>query len=248
MKTIHKLLIGGGLVVLLLAAGGVWLYTSLDSLVADAIRQYGSAITGVAVKVDRVKLAPAQGRGALHGFSVGNPRGFDAPTAFKVADIDLELDTSTLTAEVVVVRRVSITSPDITYVVGPGGNNFDIIRRNIESKLTRMLGSDKSAKGAKGEGGRKVIIDLVTLRNGRLEVRNTLAKDQKLTMTLPEIVVRDIGRRSNGATAAEVARQLWTPLQQQALRAIAERNVGAASELLKKDGDGALDSVRGLLK
>ncbi len=245
MKMLHKLLIGGGLVVLLLAAGGFWLSASLDSLVADTIRQHGSAITGVAVKVDRLTLAPAQGRGAVHGFSVGNPRGFDAPTAFKIADIDLELDASTLTAEVIVIKRVAITSPDITYAVGPGGNNFDIIRRNIESNLTRMLGSDRSAKGA---GSRKMIIDLVTIRNGKLEVRNTLATDHKLTTTLPEIVVRDIGRRSNGATAAEVARQLWAPLQQQVLRAIAERNAGVASELLKKEGGAAVDSVRELLK
>lgn len=93
-----------------------------------------------------------------------------------------------------------------------------------------------------------MIIDLVTIRNGKLEVRNTLATDHKLTTTLPEIVVRDIGRRSNGATAAEVARQLWAPLQQQVLRAIAERNAGVASELLKKEGGAAVDSVRELLK
>jgi hypothetical protein len=247
MKLFHKLLIGGGLIVLLLAAGSVWLYSSLDSLVADAIRQYGSTITGVAVKVDRVKLAPAQGRGAVHGFSVGNPRGFDAPPAFRIADIDLELDAATLTADVIVIKRIAITSPDITYAVGPGGSNFDIIRRNIESNVTRMLGSEKS-KSAAGKDGRKMIIDLVTLRNGRLEVRNTLAKDQKVMTTLPEIVVRDIGRQNNGATAAEVARQIWTPLQQQVLRAISERNVGAASELLKKDSGEALDSVRELVK
>lgn len=248
MKMVHKLLIGGGLIALLLAAGGVWLYSSLDSLVARAIRQYGSEITGVAVKVDRVKLAPAQGRGALHGFSVGNPKSFAAPAAFKAADINLELDVSTLTKDVIVIKRIDITAPDITYELGPGGNNFDAIRRNIESSLTRMLGSSKAAKDAKGGGSRKVIIDLVTIRHGKVEARSALLKDRKLMAALPEIVVRDIGRRGNGATAAEVVRQLWAPLQQQVLKSVAEMNLSGASELLKKDGGGALEGVRGLFK
>lgn len=248
MKLMHKLLIGGGLVVLLVVAGGVWLYSSLDSLVASAIRKYGSEITGVAVKVDRVKLAPADGRGALTGFSVGNPKGFDAPTAFKVADINLELDVSTLTKDVIVIKRIDITAPDITYELGPGGNNFDAIRRNVENSLTRALGSSKPAKDAKSGGGPKVIIDLVTIRHGKVAVRGPLLKGQPLTATLPELVVRDIGRRSNGATGAEVVRQLWAPLQQQVLKSVAETNLGGASELLKKGGGGAADSVRGLFK
>jgi hypothetical protein len=245
MKMIHKLLIGAGLVVVLLVAGGLWLYSSLDSLVAQAIRKYGSEITGVAVKLDSVKLVPAEGKGSLRGFSVGNPRGFEAPTAFRVSDINLELDVATLTSDVVVIRRIDITGPDITYELGPNGNNFDAIQRNIERSLTRMVGASKEAKDGKG-GGKKVIIDHLVIRQGRVEARSHLLKDQKLSATLPEIVVRDIGRKSNGATSAEVVRQIWGPLQQQVLKSVANLNLGGAADLLKKGG--GTDAVRGLFK
>ena len=43
-----KILLGIAVVVLLGIAGGVWwLYSSIDSMVASAIRKYGPEITGV---------------------------------------------------------------------------------------------------------------------------------------------------------------------------------------------------------
>ena len=58
-----KFLIIIAAVVLLLAAGLAFLWTNLDWIVKNAIERYGSQATGTAVRVDRVNLNPAQGKG-----------------------------------------------------------------------------------------------------------------------------------------------------------------------------------------
>ena len=59
---LKKLLLGLLLLLVLAAGGGIWwAYRSMDSLVASAIRGYGPDITGVAVKLDGVKIVPADG-------------------------------------------------------------------------------------------------------------------------------------------------------------------------------------------
>ena len=94
MKTRTKILLGIALAVLLGIAGGAyWLYSSLDSLVASAIRQYGPEITGVSVKLSSANIKPADGTAALRGLLVGNPEGFKTEHALSLGEISMRLDT-----------------------------------------------------------------------------------------------------------------------------------------------------------
>src|SRR2546421_13106831 len=87
-------------VVLLLAVGGTlwWLYASRDALIKRAIERYGPELTGVSVKVKAVKLEPVEGRGAISGIEVGNPRGFSAPHSVTLGEIRLAPEPRPLTA------------------------------------------------------------------------------------------------------------------------------------------------------
>lgn len=61
-----KLLIGITALALIAIAGSLWwVYNSLDSQVAFAIRRYGSEITGVPVSLSSAHIAIADGRARI---------------------------------------------------------------------------------------------------------------------------------------------------------------------------------------
>src|SRR5258708_7531160 len=86
-----------------LAGGAFWLYNEVDLLVKLALEHYGPQVAGVSVKVDDVHLSPASGRGNLKGVEIGNPQGFTAPRAARLAEITVALDPATLRAPVVLI-------------------------------------------------------------------------------------------------------------------------------------------------
>jgi hypothetical protein len=103
MKGISKILVLIVRVVIIVAGGLVYVLSSLDRIVAAAIQTYGTKATQTAVTVSAVKIKLKSGDGSVTGLKVGNPLGFTSPAAFMLGDITMNLDTSTLTKDVVIV-------------------------------------------------------------------------------------------------------------------------------------------------
>jgi len=81
-----------------LVAGGAlwWLWSSRDALVREAIEKFGPEITGVAVSVKEVKLEPLEGKGMIGGLRLGNPKGFEAPSALTLGEMRLSMDPASI--------------------------------------------------------------------------------------------------------------------------------------------------------
>jgi hypothetical protein len=224
-------------ILLVLAAGGAlwWLYASRDALIKRAIERYGPELTGVGVKVRAVKLEPVDGRGAISGIELGNPKGFSAPHSVTLGEIRLAVDPGTLTSNVVHVREISLEAPSITYERGAQGDNLSAIQKHIESRLPKSKGGTGEAKEPSPE--RKFIIDRVRVRGAKVDYAGMA------TVDLPEIQLRDLGKKTNGATAAEITREVWGELQR-----VAIARAPAAIEGLRDKAKDAADRVRGLIK
>jgi hypothetical protein len=217
------------LALLVLAAAGAlwWLYASRDAIIKRAIESYGPQVTGVSVKVGSVKLEPLDGRGAIRGLEVGNPKGFKAPRALSLGEMRLALDPASLAADVVHISEVSLEAPSITYERGANGDNLSAIQRHIESYLP------KTAKGPE----RRFIIDHVQVRKARVSYGGAVDVD------VPDLQLRDLGRKAGGATAAEITREIWTAVTRQALAA-----APASLRGLQERAKGAVESLKGILK
>jgi len=221
---------------LVLAVGGTlwWLYASRDALIKRAIEHYGPELTGVSVKVKAVKLEPVDGRGTISGVEVGNPRGFTAPHSVTLGEIRLAVDPGTITSDVVHVREISLEAPRITYERGTQGDNLSAIQKHIESRLPKSKGGT-GTKDASPE--RKFIIDNVRVRNAKVSYGGAV------TVDMPDIQLRDLGKRTNGATAAEITREVWNELTR-----VAISRAPAALEGLRDKAKDAADRLRGLIK
>ncbi len=195
------------LVVLIIAAFFV-LNNPLGRLVKIAIEGIGSDLIKAEVNVNSVNIFASDGRGKLNGLKLGNPKGFNADHAVKADSIELVIEPLSLTKEVVVLHKVFIDSPHIIYEQGENGNNFDVIQRNIESNL-----------GIKNEGKgntKRLIIDSFIIHNARVNYNNTI------DLSIPDIELRNIGKKTGGSTPAQVTRAIIIELNSRIVLAIAK--------------------------
>jgi len=186
------------LAVVALVAAGVWLYLSLDHVVKRAIEKYVPEILQATVELDEVKLSPADGAGTLRGLRIGNPKGFRAPHAATVGTIALAIDPTTVVKDVVLVRRIAVQRPSITYEPGAKGGNFDVLQRNVE----RYVGAGGDAKG-----GRRLIVESLIIRGARVTYAPQVGRGTAtISFDLPDIQLRDVGKSRGGVTPGELAK------------------------------------------
>jgi hypothetical protein len=242
------LYIGGGavLAILILVAIGVYFpLSSLDSIVKAGVEKYGSDMTQVTVKLDDVKIELTSGKGALRGLTVGNPPGFKSDRALSIGEIGLQLDTGSVTKDTIVIKEISITAPEVTYEFGLKGNNLDALKRNVDAYSAQGKDKGKAADSATGEDGKKMVIEHLYVRNGKVNVSAPEIQGKTASAPLPAIHLTDIGKKTGGATAAEVAEQVLAAISREAARAAAKTEIGG---LIDKAKGGAAGAIGGAAK
>lgn len=236
----------GGVVLLVVVGGGWWLYSSLDRIVASAIRSYGSEITQVAVTLDSARIQPTEGKAALYGLALGNPEGFATPRALSVGEISMTLDVSTLTQDVVRIQELTIAQPEITYELASGGSNLEVLQRQVEAYGAAHAGAGSAADSQQPK--KKVVIDHLYIKGATAQVSAAVLQGKAVSVPVPDVHLTDIGKKSGGATMGEAARQVVGALAQAVKRSAASLKLGGVVDSVK-DGAAALgESVKGLFK
>ncbi len=240
---LKRAMIALGVVAAIAAAGAYLAFTYLDVVVKWTFEHYGPDVTGVTVKVREVQISPRNGRGSVRSLELGNPAGFSAARAARFGEIRLQVDPSTITSQVIVVRELTVDEPLITYERAGGTTNLEAIQRNIERYVQQAAGDgDRGGRGAR-DSRRRFIVERLTLRGAKVTMTNPALKGQGITFDIPDITLRDVGRRQNGLTASEIANLVANTL----ISRIAQR-VLSNFELLRKGGiEGAVDALKGLL-
>ena len=255
-----KWLITLAALIVLLAAGVTILFFSLNSIVEKAVNTEGPKITGTSVHLDKADISLFSGNGVFRGFSVGNPAGFSGHAA-TVGAVAVDLNTSTVFKDVVVIRRIAVDNPELVYELGRETNNFDVILKNIQDY------ADSHDEGAASSGGetkkddekytKKVIIDELIIRNARATLSVPMLK-LSVQVPLPEIRLTDIGRKESGASFARTALVVVKEVSRTLAEATAAQTKNIGSTLLKggenvgsdllKGGEKAGDTAKNLLK
>jgi hypothetical protein len=195
------------------------------------VETYSSEIIQAEVKLDGVELDPGSGRGELRGLTVGNPQGFKTPSAFKLGMVSLHVDIGSLTGDTIVIKEIIIDKPEVTYELGAGGSNIDAIRKNVEAYMGGGGGTGK--KEDKGEGP-KLIIENFYVRGGIVNVSATILAGKTLSVALPDIHLKDIGKEDDGATPGQVAEKILAAIGDGASSAVASIGVGKTLDSLKQ--------------
>ncbi len=234
MKKTGKVLIALGIVGVLLAAAVFYLLSNLDRIVAAAIQKYGSNATGTPVRVSSVRISLKDGKGSLGNLTVGNPVGFSTPKALILGNIAIAVDTGSITGDPVVIDRITVSAPRVTYEIDRSGRaNINEIRRNVEAfirKTSAAVEEQTPAGKGSGEEGKKLIIRSLVIERGEVSVQVASLSGAPLSASLPRTELRNIGGRG-GSTPSEIAGQVLKPLLNQA--ALAASRAGAGQYLQK---------------
>jgi hypothetical protein len=219
------------LLALAVAAIGVWwLSRNLDDIAKSAIQSYGSAMTGAKVKVGAVHLSPATGHGSIIDLNIANPKDFRAAHALKVGKIEVNVDIATVTDQVIVIRRIAIETPDVVYEKGESLTNFDALMRNITAYIGESTPSNPSS-------GRKLIVDSLTIRNAKAHATAPLLSGKTVTVDLPDIALKNVGRAQGGITPGELGGIVANALRDRLVASVSfNRFWQSGSQMLNKAG------------
>ncbi len=261
-------IIGGiivGLIVIIGIAVGV-LYFNLDKVIIAAVEEYGSEVTKTDVVLNEVDLDLTSGKGALKGFSVGNPEGFDEDHSIRFDSVAVEVNIAETNDTLIHIREIRVDNPSILYEVNQTTNNLDAIRNNVDAFMKeRGLSGGETTETDSTEEGPKVIIDNIFIDGGLVTVKAAMLGNQKVEGRLPNIQLSNIGKDEGGATPGEVAAKIIDEITGKAMNVITDlgigKNIGTllnnAGDLVNKTGvgeatkgvtQGATDAVDGASK
>ena len=244
MKTLLKIVAGLVVVLIVLLVIGV---LNLDRGIKMAVETVGPRLTQSDVTLADVDLSLKTGEGSLRGLVVGNPAGFSSADAFSLGEIFLSIEPGSITTDTIVINSIRIVAPEITYESGKSGTNLSQLQKNVSNAAG---GSDStSSADESGEGAaKKLIIRDLKITGAKMRYVNQLLDIKPIELTLPDIQLTGIGERSNGATAAEVVRQVMVAINKSAANTAA--NSGAlkeAGDQIKKQVEDKLGGFKGLL-
>jgi len=221
-----------GLTLLLFVVGIAWLLIgNAGSIIKEVIESTGPDYLGADVSVGKIELSLTEGLCVISDVEIGNPEGFEGDYAIRLDKISVLLDTGSLGSDVIIINEVSIAGASLhTIVKGTSDTNFQKLADNVDAALGPQAPTSDTEEF-------KMIINKLGFVDADVSVSSTLFGDNALT--IPDIHLTDVGRKSNGVTAGEVAKQLLAPISKSVLSALVKAklkigNIDEQVDVVKK--------------
>jgi len=224
-----------GLVAALIIVIGLaltFLVSNLDRIVKNVIETVGPEVTGTSVSVDAVSISLRSGKGSLARLAIGNPPGFSGADAFTLNEISIGLNLESLMSDVIVIEQILIDGASLNFEQQGRSSNFQQILDNIETSSD----SGGEASDSASDPGPRLIVDEFHFTSGSITAGLAQLDVQK-TIIIPNVVVRDVGRKSGGAAVAEVTRQLLEPVLREAIEAAAGASLDDIKDQVRQQAD-----------
>ena len=205
------LLGSGGLiaVIIIVLVVGV---SNIGPMIKKTVNTYGPEMTKTEVRLGDVGVSLLSAEAELKDFLLGNPKGFKSPQAMSVTSIHLNVDEKSLTKDTIIIDKIEVVAPEITYEKIRGTDNFQTIMNNVK----KSIGADKTTeppaqKGRKGEG-KKLLIRNFILRDGKVNLAMAVLGEKRLSADLPDIHLKNVGQKKGGASPAEAFKEIFAAL------------------------------------
>lgn len=207
------ILIGFAVIVLAIAAAVVFGLSKIGPIIQSAVNNYGPGITKTEVKLGDVNVSLFSAKATLKDFYLGNPKGFKSPEAMKVGSILVDVDESSLTQDTIVIDRIEVLRPQITYERTSRTDNFQAILNNVTKGAAQGGKKSGASKSGSSSGNKKIIIRDFQLTGGQVNLAASLLGQAKSIGTqLPDIHLTNIGEKKGGVTAAEAFKMIFAEL------------------------------------
>lgn len=206
-----KLVITGGVIIVAVVAVVFFTLSNLGPIVKKTVNTVGPRITKTDVSVSDVDVSLFGGEAEIRNFFLGNPEGFSSGQAMRVASIYVDIDESSVTKDPIIINKIEIVAPEITYEKISGSDNFKALLNNVKGSAKSEKNADNQPDKA-GEKRKKVIINNVIVKKGKVNLVMAVLGGKEITAPLPDIHLKDIGREKQGATPAQAFEKIFSSL------------------------------------
>ena len=255
-----KIILGIGIgIVVLLVVGVIAVGVFLGSIVKAGMETVGPKVTQTTLTVEAVNISLLGGSASVKGLVLGNPAGYQAPQAISVGDAAVSLAPGSLLSDKIVIRSVAVRNAEITFEGNPfGANNLTKIMDNVNA-MTASAHAGTNAPAASAAGAKKpakkLEVDDLLITGAKIHANLTGVVNKEITLPLPDIHLTDLGKGSDGITAADLTKtvlgQVTTGTIKALTTAVADlgKNVsGAAKGAAQEAGKAANEGVEKVKK
>jgi hypothetical protein len=182
----------------------------LNKGVSTTINTLGPKVTQTPVSVEAVDLSLTSGSGTITGLKVGNPQGYESENIFELGEILVDVKPTSLTSDTIIVEKVHINGPKISYEKTLQGSNLKDLQNNIKAFTQSLPGSggtpteDATNDSASDKPAKKVIVEDFQIKGGRV---NAGVLGLNIEIPLPTLSFENIGAE-DGPSFAEIGDQI----------------------------------------
>ena len=234
---IKKILLVLVLLAVIATAAVYFLFSAgLNKAIKHGVETVGPAVTQTPVTLAEVNISVLSGKGTLKGLNVGNPEGFKSGNIFALGQIDIEVDTGTLTSDIIIINKIHIRQPEISYEKTFTSSNVKKLLDNIEQFTGPKSETPEDAPAEESGAKKQIVIKQLIIEDGLVYV-GALGIGQEIP--LPRIEMNNIGEEGSDSNIADVLDIVLSKVLASIGPAIAD-----AGQLLKGAGDDALKAVQ----
>ncbi len=220
-------------VIVLVIVAGVIGYLYLDTIAKEAVQRGGTYAMGVDTTVDKVSLHPLDGQLQMTGLKVANPKGFNGVHLMQTGTFELGLVPSSLMDKTILLKKFELDGLDMYIDQKMPLSNIGVIMENLK----KLAGGEK-AKEEKPSEGKKVKVDLITIRNVVAHVKVLVGPE--LTIKVPEIQLKNVtGDNAVGVAMPELIARIVPAV----LAAVLESGKGVLPADLMNNLQGSISAV-----
>jgi hypothetical protein len=210
---------------------------ALNKGIQHGVETVGPQVTQTPVTLADVNISVLSGKGTLKNLNVGNPDGFKSTNIFALGQVDIEVDTASVFTDKIIINKIHIRKPEISYEKSFGGSNVKTLLDSIE-RFTGPKSDQPVEEAPAAEAGAKkqIVIKQLIIEDGLVFV-GAMGIGQEVR--LPRIEMNDIGESGSDTNIADVLDIVLSKVLASIGPAISD-----AGKLLKGAGDDALKAVQ----
>jgi hypothetical protein len=180
--------------------------SNLGPIIKTAVNKYGPTMTKTDLHVNDVSISLFSGEAKLKDFYLGSPKGFKSPEAMSVDAIYVKVDQKSLTRDPIIIDRIVVVGPRITYEKLRNTDNFATILDNVKRSADTSRSSSSNKNGSKETTGKKLVIRDFIITDGKVNMEVNMPAGSSISGSalLPRIQLKNVGEKNGGATAEEV--------------------------------------------
>lgn len=227
LKVILGLVVAAVAIVAIVVVIGV---QNLDKIVKTAVEKVGPEVLGTEVLLSEVEIDITEGRGELRGLTVANPEGYSSANIFSLGQTVLDIDTSSLGGDVIVINEITIKGANLlAEQKGLKDTNLQALLDNIQSGSKSTAGSAQEDQSSEETGSDVLLaVEKFTFADSNMKLISEQFGEHSLT--LPPIKLTNLGSKDKGLTPEELANAVVKPLLAQAKKAAQKRIESLAKE------------------